>query len=111
MNRFSRLALVLTLFFLASLPATAQVSARDQEKLIRDTYRKLESYNAAAQIFQLEQSNRPRREAGLSFALGDFRSGDVKEIAIDGAMTGVLSGKRWTGTLRLEPLGVDLLEK
>ena len=38
-------------------------------------------------------------------------TGDVKEIAIDGAMTGVLSGKRWTGTLRLEPQGVDLLEK
>ena len=38
-------------------------------------------------------------------------TGDVKEVAIDGAMTGVLSGKRWTGTLRLEPLGVDLLAK
>jgi beta-galactosidase len=35
----------------------------------------------------------------------------VKEVAIDGAMQGVLSGKRWTGTLRLEPLGVDLLAK
>jgi len=33
MNRFSRLALVLTLFFLASLPAAAQVSARDQESV------------------------------------------------------------------------------
>jgi beta-galactosidase len=38
-------------------------------------------------------------------------TGDVKEVAIDGAMQGVLSGKRWTGTLRLEPLGVDLLAK
>jgi hypothetical protein len=26
-------------------------------------------------------------------------------------MQGVLSGKRWSGTLRLEPFGVDLLAK
>jgi beta-galactosidase len=32
-------------------------------------------------------------------------------VTIEGAMHGVLSGKRWSGTLRLEPLGVDLLEK
>lgn len=32
-------------------------------------------------------------------------------VAIDSTMHGVLSGKRWSGTLRLEPLGVDLLEK
>lgn len=38
-------------------------------------------------------------------------TGEPKDIAIDGTMTGVLSGKRWTGKLRLEPLGVDLLEK
>ncbi|GAB3094241.1 beta-galactosidase [Lysobacter terrae] len=34
-----------------------------------------------------------------------------RDVAIDGVMRGMLSGKRWTGTLRLEPLGVDLLEK
>ena len=79
MNRF---ALVLTLFFLSSLPAAAQVGARGQEKLIRDTYRKLEMYNAAARTFQVEQSNRPlRREAGLSFELSNFRSGILLEIA------------------------------
>jgi len=79
MNRF---ALVLTLLFLSSLPAAAQVSARGQEKLIRDTYRKLEIYNAAARSFQVEQSNRPlRREGGLSFELSDFRSGILLEIA------------------------------
>jgi hypothetical protein len=26
-------------------------------------------------------------------------------------MKGVLSGKRWSGVLRLEPMGVDLLER
>ena len=38
-------------------------------------------------------------------------TGDAKEVAIEGTMSGVLSGKRWTGTLRLEPMGVDLLER
>lgn len=36
---------------------------------------------------------------------------EAKDVAIDGAMTGVLSGKQFSGTLRLEPLGVDLLGK
>jgi beta-galactosidase len=38
-------------------------------------------------------------------------TGEAQDVAIDHAMHGVLSGKRWTGNLRLEPLGVDLLEK
>lgn len=38
-------------------------------------------------------------------------TGEAREVAIDGTMHGVLSGKRWSGTLRLGPLGVDLLEK
>jgi beta-galactosidase len=38
-------------------------------------------------------------------------TGETRDVTIAGAMHGVLSGKRWTGTLRLEPLGVDLLEK
>jgi beta-galactosidase len=38
-------------------------------------------------------------------------TGDAKDVAIDGAMTGVLSGQHWSGTLHLAPLGVDLLEK
>lgn len=38
-------------------------------------------------------------------------TGEPKDVAIDGTMTGVLSGKRWTGKLRLESFGVDLLEK
>jgi len=36
---------------------------------------------------------------------------EPKDIAIDDTMAGVLSGKRWTGKLRLESFGVDLLEK
>lgn len=38
-------------------------------------------------------------------------TGEPKDVTIDGAMTGVLSDKRWTGKLRLESFGVDLLEK
>jgi beta-galactosidase len=38
-------------------------------------------------------------------------TGETRDVAIDGAMSGLLTGKRWSGTLRLEPLGVDLLEK
>jgi hypothetical protein len=52
-----------------------------QERLVRETYRKLEAYNAAAQVFQSEHTKRPiRAEANLSFELGDFRSGDIREI-------------------------------
>ena len=36
---------------------------------------------------------------------------EPKDVTIDGARTGVLSRKRWSGTLHLEPYGVDLLEK
>nr|WP_254504360.1 beta-galactosidase [Duganella vulcania] len=38
-------------------------------------------------------------------------TGEAKDVAIDGAMTGVLGGKQWSGTLRLEPLGVELLAR
>lgn len=38
-------------------------------------------------------------------------SSESRDVAIGGTMHGVLSAKRWSGTLRLEPLGVDLLEK
>ncbi|MCU6497004.1 beta-galactosidase [Rugamonas sp. A1-17] len=38
-------------------------------------------------------------------------TGEAKDVAIDGAMTGILGGKQWTGTLHLEPLGVELLAK
>jgi len=38
-------------------------------------------------------------------------TGEAKEVPIDGAGKGVLSGKPWAGTLRLEPMGADLLER
>lgn len=38
-------------------------------------------------------------------------TGEAKDVAIDGTMTGLISGKQWTGTLRLEPMGAELLQK
>jgi beta-galactosidase len=34
-----------------------------------------------------------------------------QDVRIDGAATGVLGGRTWNGTLRLEPLGAELLRK
>lgn len=80
MHRLNRLTLFL--ICLIVLPISAQArSAGAQEKLIRETYRKLELYSAAAQVFLKEQSTRqPRSDAKLSFELADFRSGNVQEI-------------------------------
>ncbi|HKV33094.1 MAG TPA: hypothetical protein VJP89_02110 [Pyrinomonadaceae bacterium] len=80
MHRMNRLTLFLICFVV--IPVTTQArSAVTQEKLIRETYRKLELYNAAAQVFLKEQSHRgPRSDARLSFELTDFRSGNVQEI-------------------------------
>lgn len=80
MHRFNRF----TVFFICVFVVPVVVQARSaaaQEKVIRETYRKLELYNAAAQVFLKEQSSRgPRSEAKLSFELTDFRSGNVQEI-------------------------------
>jgi beta-galactosidase len=37
-------------------------------------------------------------------------TGEPKDVGIEGSMTGLLSGKHWTGSVRLEPLGAELLE-
>ena len=59
----------------------AGASAAQHEKLIRETYAKLETYNAAAQVLQNEFTRKPfQPDASLRFELGDFRSGAVKEI-------------------------------
>lgn len=59
----------------------APASAARQEKSIRETYARLETYNAAAQVLENEFTNRRfAAEGNLRFELGDFRSGDVKEI-------------------------------
>jgi hypothetical protein len=81
MTRLHRLTLFLLCAFCA--PAAAQVPApAAQEKSIRETYHKLEIYNAAAHVFQNEQttSSSRRTRPNLSFALTDFRSGAAPEI-------------------------------
>jgi hypothetical protein len=72
----------LFLGLLFAVPAGAQGrSNAEQERTVRETYQKLETYNAAAQIFQNEITRRPiRPEANLSFELTAFRSGNVAEI-------------------------------
>src|SRR5215216_4866717 len=73
-------SLLLSLLFVG--PAGAQGrSDAGQETVVRETYRKLEIYNAAARIFQKEMTRRPiRAEANLAFELTAFRSGNVTEI-------------------------------
>jgi hypothetical protein len=75
-----------TLFFTLLLSFVAPVIAQDRsdavrEKIVRETYRKLEVYNAAAQVFANERTRQPfRPEASLKFEIGDFRSGNVDDI-------------------------------
>jgi len=74
--------LVFTLFlsFVGPVPAQ-QPSNNTQEKSVRETYRKLEIYNAAAQVFENERTRKPfRSEASLKLELSDFRFGNVQEI-------------------------------
>jgi hypothetical protein len=62
-------------------PVMGQARNAAAEKLVRDTYRKLETYHAAAQIYKNEFSKRAAHSnAGLSFELSDFRYGKVDEI-------------------------------
>jgi hypothetical protein len=73
-------SLFLALLFTGSASAQKQ-SGTEQERVVRDTYRKLETYNAAAQIFQHEMMRKPvRATANLSFEFTGFRSGNVAEI-------------------------------
>ena len=59
----------------------ASASAAQPEQLIRQTYAKLEAYNAAAQVLHNEFTRRAfKSDANLRFELGGFRSGDIKEI-------------------------------
>src|ERR1041384_1834417 len=71
-------SLFLALLFTGSARAQKQ-SGAEQERVVRETYRKLETYNAAAQIFRNEMTRKPIRDA-LSFELKAFRSGNVAEI-------------------------------
>ena len=61
--------------------ALAQNRSSQQEKIVRETYLKLETYNAAAQIFQNDFTRKPlRSDANLKFVLGQFRAGSIQEI-------------------------------
>ena len=76
--------LIFTSLLLCTLvvgPVMAYGQKSSAEKLVRETYRKLETYNAAAQLLKNEFSRRPvRADAGLSFELSDFHYGQVAEI-------------------------------
>lgn len=77
MNRIA--CLVITSLVLLATPVWAQ--DRSLEKVVRETYRKLENYNAAAQVFQNEYTKKsPRSDADLTVDLNDFRSGVVPDI-------------------------------
>lgn len=77
MNRTACLVIISLMLFVSP----AQGQQRSLEKVVRETYKKLEQYNAAAQNFQNEQTRKPfRADSNLSFELSDFRSGSITEI-------------------------------
>lgn len=80
MKRTVCLVFTLLVSFVGPVLAQEQSNAT-LEKVVRETYRKLEIYNAAAQIFENERTRKPfRSDASLNFELSDFHFGDVKEI-------------------------------
>jgi beta-galactosidase len=85
------------------------VGATAQPQLMRPLYRQLYA--------SLGLEPGPKTPDGVIARVVDGRvfyvntTGDAKDVAIDGTMKGVLSGKAWTGTLRLEPLGAELLQR
>jgi len=81
MKRIACLSIT-SLFFSALFVTSAWARSNAvQEKIVRETYRKLETYNAAAQVYQNEISRKPlRSEANLTFELSDFRSGNIDVI-------------------------------
>lgn len=91
MKRTACLTFTLLLLFVTAGIAQER-SITTQERVVRETYRKLEIYNAAAQNFQNEHSRRPfRDDANLHFTLSDLRFGGVGEIL----------GKRYTELVTL----------
>jgi len=76
--------LAFTSLFLCTLfpgPAIGQGRNSAAEKMIRETYRKLETYHAAARRYKNDLSrNANRSDAELSFELSNFRAGRVDEI-------------------------------
>ena len=77
---FAFTSLLFAVLFIGPPPAQGR-SGAEQERVVRETYRKLETYNAAAQIFQNEIASKPiRAEVNLSFELTALRYGLVAEI-------------------------------
>jgi hypothetical protein len=73
-------SLLFAVLFIGPIRAQGR-SGAEHERVVRETYRKLETYNAAAQIFQNEMTSKPiRAEVNLSFELTAFRYGTVPEI-------------------------------
>jgi len=84
------------------------VAATAQSPLMRALYRQLYA--------SLRVAPGPKTPEGVLARAVDGRvlyvntTGETRVVPIEGAMKGVLSGRRWTQALRLEPLGVELLE-
>lgn len=59
----------------------------------------------------------PKTPDGVNARIVDGRvlyvntTAEARDVRIEGAMNGVLTGKRWSGVLHLPPFGVDLLEQ
>jgi len=85
------------------------VAATAQSPLMRPLYRQLYA--------SLGVTPGPKTPEGVQARAVDGRvlyvntTGEARVVPIAGPMRGVLSGRRWTDALRLEPLGVDLLEQ
>ena len=80
MKRTVCLVFTLLLSFVGPVLAQQRSNAAP-EKIVRETYHKLELYNAAAQVFDNERTRRAfRSTASVTFELTDFRSGNVQEI-------------------------------
>ena len=81
MKRTVCLVFSLLLSFAGPVLAQERTGAA-QEKIVRETYRKLELYNAAAQVLENERMGRAVRpeNVAVKFELTDFRSGNVQEI-------------------------------
>jgi len=83
MKRTVCLVFTLLLSFVGPVLAQQRSNAAP-EKIVRETYHKLELYNAAAQIFDNERTRHAFRPenvaASVKFELTDFRSGSVQEI-------------------------------
>jgi beta-galactosidase len=85
------------------------VATAAHPQLMRPLYRELYASLGVAPGPKTPEGVYARVVAGRTLYVNT--TGETRDVAIGDTMNGVLSGKRWTGMLHLEPLGVDLLEK